>query len=203
MAFLTPAQLAKAQAEAEGYQFGPQPSLNPANIYTQDKAGNPTAPTTSPTPYYPSSETPNLQLTTDEMPAALANNFVILDNLLPTGEPILAIPVISARIQQINATTTQSISLTSPITQMYAVSLYMSATGMAAAGHSVTVTIAYMCDLGPETITIALPLDTRNIIMETYPLLVLGGTTIVLSTAYTGGATNDPYNITARLVQMP
>ena len=146
-------------------------------------------------PYYPSAETPNLQLSTEDMSSQLANNFVIID-AASTFE-------ISSRLQQLNVTVPLSISLVSPTTQMYSVSLYMSAPGTGAAGHAVFVTISYVCELGPETITITLPLDARGIIMETYPLLVMAGATVTLTTAYTGGATNDPYNITARLVQMP
>ena len=74
------ALLQKAQAEAEGFANGPFPALNSANIYTQDSIGNPQTPGSSPVPYYPSSETPNLQLSTEDMPSQLANNFVILDN---------------------------------------------------------------------------------------------------------------------------
>jgi hypothetical protein len=194
---LSLALLQKAQAEAEGFQNGPAPALNAANLNTQDAAGNPQTPTSSPTPYYPSSETPNLQLSTEDMSSQLANNFVILDSLVGN------VPVISERLQVLNATSAQSLVATAPATQMYAVSLYMSAAGTATAGHTVVATINYTCELGPETITVVLPLDVDNIIMETYPLLCIGGTTVSFTTAYGGGATNDPYNISARLVQMP
>jgi hypothetical protein len=61
---LTLAELQKAQAEAEGFQQGPQPALNSANLNTQDSISNTQVPTTSPVPYYPSSETPVLNLST-------------------------------------------------------------------------------------------------------------------------------------------
>jgi hypothetical protein len=114
-----------------------------------------------------------------------------------------SVPVISDRIQVLNATTPLSFELTTATTEMYTVSLYMSAVGTAAAGHYVLITIAYTCELGPETITIELALDHQGIIMETYPLLVIGGTSVSISTSYAGGATNDPYNISARIVEMP
>ncbi len=114
-----------------------------------------------------------------------------------------SIPVISQRLQALNITTATSVSLNVSTTQMVQVSLYMSATGNASAGHAVDSVLNYTCELGAETITVAMPLDSRNITMETYPLLVIGGTTVTLQTIYTGGATNDPYNIDARLVQMP
>ena len=79
---LSLALLQKDQAEAEGFANGPSPALNNANLYTQAKEGNPqvTPPVPTPVPYYPSSETPNLQLSTDDMPSTIANNFVILDS---------------------------------------------------------------------------------------------------------------------------
>jgi hypothetical protein len=198
---LTLAELAKAQAEAEGFQNGPQPTLNQANLYTQDcLLNNPQTPGTpqSTTPYYPSAETPNLQLSTRDMASELANNFCILDTVLATS-----VPIISQRLQLLNATTAQSASLSLTTTQMVTVSMYLSSAGTAGAGHQVIATLHYTCELGPEVISVILPLDARTIIMETYPLLVLGGTTVTLSTAYAGGAVNDPYNLDARLVQMP
>ena len=83
--FLTQLQLAKAQAEVEGFANGPNPALNLPNINTQDSIGNPQTPTSSPVPYYPSAETPNLQLSTEDMSSQLANNFVTLDLAVSSG----------------------------------------------------------------------------------------------------------------------
>ena len=126
---------------------------------------------------------------------------VILGSVAPGVIP--TVPVISSRLQEINVTSPLSFSATATATQMYTVSLYMSAPGGAALGHYVLVTIGYTCELGPETITIELNLVDQGIIMETYPLLCMAGTSVTLTTAYEGGATNDPYNISARIVQMP
>ena len=87
--FLTQIQLAAAQAEAEGYQNGPNPTLNSANLYTQDVLGNnQVVPVVvSPVPYYPDTDTtPNLQLSLKDLSAQLANNFVILDGAIPVIE---------------------------------------------------------------------------------------------------------------------
>ena len=144
---------------------------------------------------YPESGlTPNLGLSLEGMAVNVAENFIELDSF---------VPVISKRLQILNATTSQSVALTVPSTQMVALSMYLSSAGLGAAGHEVVVTIDYTCELGPEVITVTLPTDARTIIMETYPLLCLAGTTVTLSTAYAGGATNDPYNLDVRLVQMP
>ena len=85
--FLTANQLAKAQAAAEGFQNGPLPALNSANINTQDSIGNAQPAPIIPLPivfppYYPSSGTPNLNLSTKDMSSDIANNFVILDAVL-------------------------------------------------------------------------------------------------------------------------
>ena len=204
MPFLTAEQLAKAQAEAEGFQNGTQPALNPANLNTQSKIGNAQVPSTSATPYYPSQETPNLQLTTDDMPAALANNFVILDTLLVGYIPGSVVPVILASEQFVNTTSTQSITITAAATQMYALSIYMNNRGLGSAGQTVTATITYTAadGSGIQTITLILPLNTANVVMETYPLLALGDTPISITTAY-GGAYNPAYTIGASIVQMP
>jgi hypothetical protein len=86
-------ELQKAQAESEGFQQGPTPALNNANLSTQSKLGNPQTPSTSPAPYYPSQETPNLKLSTRDMASELANNFVILDASISVGS--LSFPAVS------------------------------------------------------------------------------------------------------------
>ena len=198
---LTLAELQKAQAEAEGFQNGPAPALNNANLYTQATAGNPqpTPPAATPVPYYPSSETPNLNLSTRDMASELANNFVILDNT------VAAAPVVQAELQAINTTVVQTATITVAATTLYAVSIYMAALGTAVAGHTLTANITYTAanGLGVQTVALILPLSSANVVVETYPLLVLAGTPITLSTVYGGGAVNDPYTISARLVQMP
>lgn len=192
-------ELQKAQAEVDGFQQGPAPALNNANRSMQAALGNSQAASTTPVPYYPSKETPNFALSTRDMSSELANNFVSIDTLIAGS-----VLVIQSRMQFINTASPQSIALTASATQMYAVSLFTQAVGTAAGGHAVVTTINYTSALGvAESITVSTPLDSANVVMETYPLMVLGGTTITLSTSYAGGATNDPYTISARLVQMP
>jgi hypothetical protein len=123
-----------------------------------------------------------------------------LDVNLTTGA---SVPIIQAEFQGVLVTEPHSITLTSPATQMYAVSLYVSSPGTGAAGHTLVITISYTGELGPETITLDMALDSSSVMMETYPLMVIGGSAITMSTSYAGGATNDPYNISCRVVQMP
>ena len=118
--------------------------------------------------------------------------------------PDIAVPIILTSEQFISTTSTQSISITAPATQMYATSIYMSSTGSGSAGQTVIATLTYTAadDSGVQNITLILPLSTANVVMETYPLLVLGGTPISLTTSY-GGAYDPAYTIGASIVQMP
>lgn len=115
------------------------------------------------------------------------------------------VPVIQASLQEVNDTTPQNLSITAAKTTLYAVSIYMAAVGTAAAGHTYTKTITYTAanGSGTQTIVLVLPLDTANVVMETYPLLVLGGTAIMTTGVYGGGATNDPFTVSERIVEMP
>ena len=115
------------------------------------------------------------------------------------------VPVIQASLQEINATTPQNLSITAAKTTLYTASIYMAAAGTASAGHTYTKTITYTAanGSGTQTIVLVLPLDTANVVMETYPLLVLGGTAITTTGVYGGGATNDPFTISERIVEMP
>ena len=115
------------------------------------------------------------------------------------------VPVIQASLQEINATTPQNLSITAAKTTLYTVSIYLAAAGTASAGHTYTQTITYTAanGSGTQTIVLILPLDTANVVMETYPLLVLGGTAITTTGVYGGGATNDPFTVSERIVEMP
>jgi hypothetical protein len=129
----------------------------------------------------------------------IANNFVILDRVLTTE-----FPIIQASLQVINTTIPQTLSLTTTATALYTVSIYMKALGTGAAGHTYTKTLTYTAadGSGVQHITLILPLDSSNVVMETYPVLALGGTVISTTGAYSVGA-SDPYTLSERIVQMP
>jgi hypothetical protein len=113
-------------------------------------------------------------------------------------------PVIQARLQAINTTVPQSLTITSLAAQMYAISLFMETAGGFGSGHAVVATLTWGSPLTTHTITLSLPMDGGDTtLLETYPLLVAAGAPITIQTEYSGGATNDPYTISARLVQMP
>jgi hypothetical protein len=199
------AELQKAQAEVEGFQNGPAPALNPANLNTQANLGNPQTPSTSLAPYYPSQETPNLQLSTENMSSQSANNFVALDTLFPSGvtPSTSAVPVIQTRLQVIDTSVPQSLSFNVTSTELFALSIYMKALGTGAPGTTYTKTVTYTAadGSGAQTITLILPLNTSNVVMETYPLLALAGTTITTVGVFSGAP--SPITISERIVQMP
>ena len=192
------AELQKAQAEAEGFQNGPAPALNAANLNTQTQIGNPQIPSTSPVPYYPSAETPNLQLSTDDMPAQLANNFVILDTAI-----FALVPVIVTSEQVINTQLPQSLSLVTPASatgNFYEVPIYLNSRGDGAAGSTATATLTWIGVSGATHTATLLVSGTvaAQAQLETFPILVLGGTTITVVTVF--GTTPFHIDIAARIL---
>jgi hypothetical protein len=133
----------------------------------------------------------------------MANNLVILDAVFPSGGGN-GVLVVQSAVIAVGTTVPHTISETADKTTLYAISLFLQALGTGGAGDTVTVTINYASPAGstPLTITILMHLDSANVVMETYPLLVQAGTTITLASAY-GGAYADPYTIAAKLVEMP
>jgi hypothetical protein len=117
------------------------------------------------------------------------------------------VPIVTASLQVVNATTVETLSIMSPtgVPTLYACSLYMKALGTGGTGHTYTETITYTSpdDGDVQTITLILPLDHSNVVMETYPLMVKGGTTLSATGTYGGGATDDPYTLSIRLVSIP
>ena len=113
-------------------------------------------------------------------------------------------PIILVSEAFVNTSSTQSISITAPATQMYALSIYMNTLGLGSSGQTVTATVHYTAadGSGAQDIELILPLSTANVVMETYPLLSLGGTPVSVVTTY-GGAYNPLYTIAASVVQMP
>jgi hypothetical protein len=124
--------------------------------------------------------------------------------LIGGGGSGITAPVILTSEQFVNTTMVQAISIAAAATQMYAMSIYMNTPGEGGSGETVTATVSYTAadGSGDQTISLILPLDTANVVMETYPLLALGGTSISITTSY-GGAYNPAYSIGASIVQMP
>jgi hypothetical protein len=117
----------------------------------------------------------------------------------PSGGPIILVSE-----AYVNTTVTHVISITALATQFYLLSIYMNTSGSGLSGETVTATVDYVAadGSGPQVITLILPLDTANVVMENYPLLVLGGEPISVTTAY-GGGYNPEYSIAASIVQNP
>jgi hypothetical protein len=99
--------------------------------------------------------------------------------------------------------TPTALSITATKTTLYTVSIYMKALGTGGAGTTYTKTLTYTAadGSGVQTITLILPLDTPNVVMETYPILALAGTSVSTVGVFSG--TPSPYTLSERIVEMP
>ena len=118
--------------------------------------------------------------------------------------PTPVLPVIQASLDG-TFTSPQTLSITAPLTVLYALSVNMKSAGIAAAGHTYVKTVTYTSadGTGIQMITLILHLDRPEVVMETYPLFALGGTPISSTGTYGGGAINDAFSLSERIVQMP
>lgn len=198
--FLTPPQVEKQQSESEGYQQGPQPEINNPNANTQDALGNTVTQTPVAPPYYPgATETPNLQLSLTNMPVNIAENFVIIDSL-PTS-----VPLIVNATQLANVNTPQSLSLIAPAAPtgvFYEVPIYLNSRGDGAVGSSATSTLTWTGLSGAvHTAVLIVAGDVASAAqLETFPILVLGGSPISVVTTF--ATTPFHYDIAVRILAL-
>ena len=127
---------------------------------------------------------------------------------IPLGGGAGGGPIIQASLQAINTTIPQSLTITAPTTIMYAVSISLESIGIGGTGHLIDATLSWTSPSGgvggtSHTIDLTLPLDSAQLVMETYPILTLANTSITMACTYAGGATDDEYTVSIRLVQMP
>jgi len=152
----------------------------------------------------PGSTTSNLGLSLCVPPDSQAN-FQALDAVFANFVPgsSLALPVVQTSAQVINTVTPTALSITATKTTLYTVSIYMKALGTGGAGTTYTKTLTYTAadGSGVQTITLILPLDTPNVVMETYPILALAGTSVSTVGVFSG--TPSPYTLSERIVEMP
>lgn len=89
---LTSIEAAQQQALAEGYQNGPTPTLNSANLNTQSAIGNPLVPVIEPVPYFPPiTISPNLGLTLIGLDGTEAQNMVLIDAAIGIGGAVSSV----------------------------------------------------------------------------------------------------------------
>lgn len=79
----------------------------------------------------------------------------------------------------------------------------MKALGTGAPGTTFTNTISYFAadGAGLQQITLILPLNSPNVVMETYPLFALSGTPISTAGVFTGAP--SPYTLAETIVKTP
>jgi hypothetical protein len=122
------------------------------------------------------------------------------------GSSTPTVPIIEAGSQGVQVTSAPAeLSITADALHMYTVSLYMSCAGTASAGHTMAATLAWTTPVGNWSVPTTLHLDgdDRTFVMETFPLIASANTPITMTFAYGGGATDDPFDYSVRIVQMP
>ena len=103
---LTLQEVAQQQALAEGYVYGPTPTVNNANLNTQAEIGNPLVPVSESTPYFPPTTiTPNLGLTLIGLDDTAAQNMVLIDAATSPSSPVLSSTVTLTNSQILAAST--------------------------------------------------------------------------------------------------
>ena len=116
----------------------------------------------------------------------------------------VSIPILQSSATGVNATTATNSHYLSPIQAMLAVSISMETTGTASAGHTAITTLSWTSPVETHSQTETLALDGGSaIVVETFPILVAANTTTTVAFSYGGGATNDPYTYSVRIVSMP
>lgn len=113
------------------------------------------------------------------------------------------VPVVQGKLQAVNATTPLSVSVTTTSVSMFAISISLESVGTASAGHLVSAELTWVSPETSHNILLTLPLDSPQLVMETYPILCAKGTVLTFNLTYAGGAIDDPYTVSIRLVQMP
>jgi hypothetical protein len=117
--------------------------------------------------------------------------------------PVVAIVQGKSSGVQFTSVAGTGISLTAAPSVMYALSLYLESDGSGASGHTISFTFSWTSPVEARSQSVTLPLDTASVVVETFPLLCAANTAITGVFSYGGGATDDPFTYSLRIVQMP
>jgi hypothetical protein len=100
-----------------------------------------------------------------------------------------AVPVIQKSLLAVNTNAPQSVTNLVTVTSLYNIAIYMESSGDGGVGTTCVATIAYTNVQGSaKTVTLTLGGNTDNIQQENYVLLAGIGTSISVSTAFSGAA---------------
>lgn len=160
----------------------------------------------SPPEAYPEgSSSANIGFALAPLNRAAGDNWAVLDALLLGVTPGSIVPIEQASSTEVNVTTPTTVTTTAIGEALYAVSLSMECVGNAPTGHTVTAALSWTSPLTAHSQACAMALDTgtSNLVVETFPILCAANTPITVTFTYGGGATNDPYTYSIRLVVMP
>ena len=125
-----------------------------------------------------------------------------LDVNLTTG---VIIPVIQARLDMVNTNITHSITTHAQGDQLFAVSIFLESEGDGLVTDKLIGSLSFGDASSPDEQHIIQCFlfggPGENVVMETYPVLVEGGSDITFSTAFVFNPFT--YDISVRMVQMP
>lgn len=153
------------------------------------------APLIPPNQYAPGSKSANLGLALDGLTTHEANAVVAIDAVLGLT------PVVPTGLQKVGATTPLSVSKLVALTTLYSASIYLYSPGLGTGTLTATLSWNEPLDGSIHTMTFSVSGSVSGVVLETVPLFVPAGSTISISTAYSGVA--FPYDISASLTIFP
>lgn len=99
------------------------------------------------------------------------------------------VPTIQKSLMAISTNQNQSVSNVAIATSLYSVSIYAESLGSGAGGTTTVATLSWTNAQGtPKTITLSIPGDSDTIEQVSYVVLAKQGTTITVSTAFSGAS---------------
>lgn len=111
-------------------------------------------------------------------------------------------PIVEDSLTAIDVTTPQTISALAGTTSMFNVGIFMESYGTGAGGTTCIATISFTnVQNNVKTVVLTLLGPTDNIQQENYVLMALGGTTISVTTAFSGAA--FPYDVAVSIARTP
>jgi hypothetical protein len=114
----------------------------------------------------------------------------------------ISVPVVQNSLLAINTSSNQSVSNTAIATSLFNVAIFMQSADLGGAGTTTVATISYTDVNGvAQSVTLVLHGDQNQIQQENYVLLAKIGTTITVSTAFSGAAFQ--YTIAVAIAILP
>lgn len=118
------------------------------------------------------------------------------------GSLAYGIPLVQNSLLVLDTNVPQSVSNMNTATTVYQVAVYLESRGDGAPGTTCVATLNWSAPAGtPRTITLTLDGNTDNVQEENFAILALEGSTITVSTAFSGASFH--YDISVSIVLLP